>query len=547
MPQVSPARFVPTVSQQMRLQHVLGNDPNDTKSDVAEDRAGTETGIAGLDPETTIHSASSDASHNDRLAFDLAVEKPETAPQPFMGTHAEKQLKADPLYRIARSQNKASQTEKLENFAYGNHQMRRHLVKGGMGQVYVAYDHFLQREVALKELFPQATMDESIVRRFLVEAAITAKLELPGIVPIHSLGLDFNGNPYYTMKLIHGITFLDAIKQYHKDKSRAELKRLVRCFVVVCKTMAIVHKKGIIHRDLKPANVMLGEHGETLLMDWGIAKFLSDVHKPTHSLPPSEGVVRYDDCPDLTTAGAIVGTPAFMAPEQAEPGGPNVGPRSDIYCLGGMLYFLLTGRNAFASRTARETLQKLRTENVPRPSNFCKDIPPGLEAICLKAMQRNPDFRYQTVEELVADVCNWLDGEAISVYEDPWQERVVRWIRKNRLSSPVLAGVGAVLVGLFLGGVLIGTQFRRTGSTTPLSIPAEVSSYWTEQMRTAAAEQRNIQARINRLTELVSKETDPEKFVPFRHELETEQLRLKEADKKLHLLETTVHTLFPRR
>lgn len=377
------------------------------------------------------------------------------------GTYAEKLLNADPIYRISRAKSKKAEN-KAEGFTYGIHRIIRPHVKGGMGQVHVAYDQFLKRQVALKELFPRATHEEWTVRRFIVEAEITAQLEHPGIVPVHSLGLDMNGNPYYTMKLLHGITFFEAIKEYHKKRMPSELKRLIRRFVSVCQTIGFAHKKGFIHRDLKPANIMLSENGETLVMDWGIAKSFLEENQQLNA-SPFDDVSPEEDKGELTMAGTIVGTPAFMAPEQAEPGGPNVGPQSDIYSLGGLLFFILSGRVAFQCRTGKETLTRLKNENVPRPTTICKDIPAGLEAICLKAMQRLPEHRYQTAEELAKDICNWLDDERISVYEDSWQDKLARWLRRNRQSSTRNAGLGISLLLLAaLTGIFVDRHFFPT-------------------------------------------------------------------------------------
>ena len=360
-------------------------------------------------------------------------------------THAERLLNADPFYRITRAKRSKQQPDKVDpnkGFVYGIHRIVRSHVKGGMGMVHIAYDQFLKREVALKELFKESLTDQSIVHRFIVEAEITAQLEHPGIVPIHALGLDLNGNPYYTMKLIRGRTLQEAIKHYFKDPSEAGLKTLVRKFVSVCQTMSFAHNKGVIHRDLKPANIMLSEHGETLVMDWGIAKtYNKDLASgtgitlsETNSQETSSTGGGYSR-PELTMAGTVVGTPAFMSPEQASPDSQEVGPISDIFSLGAILFYMLTGRNAYTGKTSQEVLTKVLTTNPPRPSEVARNIPPGLEAICLKAMCRHPKGRYQTANELVADLCNWLDGEPTTALKETYTERIWRYFRKNRQMS----------------------------------------------------------------------------------------------------------------
>ena len=221
-----------------------------------------------------------------------------------------------------------------EGGEYGIHRILRVHQRGGMGRILIGYDQYLKREVAIKELHADVAEDESIVRRFIGEAEITAQLEHPGVIPIHRIGHIGQGSgglPYYTMKMIKGETLQDAIKAYHRKPSKQELLNLVRRLVSVSKTIAFAHSKGVIHRDLKPANIMLGEHGETLVMDWGLAKpynqgiedsYISIIHQTKQ------------DRPELTMIGAIVGTPAFMSPEQANAEENVVGPLSDVFSLG---------------------------------------------------------------------------------------------------------------------------------------------------------------------------------------------------------------------
>ncbi|MDR2440456.1 MAG: serine/threonine protein kinase [Planctomycetaceae bacterium] len=333
---------------------------------------------------------------------------------------------------------------------YGIHRILRTHQKGGMGRILIAYDQYLKRDIALKELHPEVAEDESIVRRFIGEAEITAQLEHPGIVPIHTLGLDKSGHPYYTMKLIKGHTLQEAIKAYHRNPTRQELLNLVRRLVSICKTMAFAHNKGVIHRDLKPANIMLGEHGETLVMDWGLAK-------PFTHLGNDETYVSViqqhnsEPRPELTMVGAIVGTPAFMSPEQAAPEESVVGPLSDVFSLGTILYYLLSGQTAFSGRSTQEVLNKVRAASPPRPSEIKPNVPLGLEAICAKAMAKEPANRYQSATELVDDLCRWLDGEPVKAQKETTYQKIRRWIHHHRLISisvPTILILGGILMSL---------------------------------------------------------------------------------------------------
>jgi len=342
---------------------------------------------------------------------------------------------------------------------YGIHRILRIHQRGGMGRILVGYDQYLKREVAIKELHPDVAEDESIVRRFIGEAEITAQLEHPGVVPIHRIGQGGDGLPYYTMKMIKGETLQDAIKAYHRKPSKPDLLNLVRRLVSVSKTIAFAHSKGVIHRDLKPANVMLGEHGETLVMDWGLAKpynqgleetYISIVHQTKQTRP------------ELTMIGAIVGTPAFMSPEQANAEDNIVGPLSDVFSLGTVLYYMLAGQTAFSGRSTQEVLSKVRACNPTPPSHVKPHVPHGLEAICLKAMAKLPENRYQGATEFSDDLCRWLDDEPIAAEKDSFLSKTRRWLLCHR--TPWAAFIWVLILSLLLTcfGVWIMEHYRNT-------------------------------------------------------------------------------------
>ena len=340
---------------------------------------------------------------------------------------------------------------------YGIHRILRVHQRGGMGRILVGYDQYLKREVAIKELHADVAEDESIVRRFIGEAEITAQLEHPGVVPIHRIGQGGNGLPYYTMKMIKGETLQDAIKAYHRKPSKQELLNLVRRLVSVSKTIAFAHSKGVIHRDLKPANVMLGEHGETLVMDWGLAKpynqgleetYISVIHQTKHTRP------------ELTMIGAIVGTPAFMSPEQANAEENIVGPLSDVFSLGTVLYYMLAGQTAFSGRSTQEVLNKVRACAPTPPSCIKPNVPRGLEVICLKAMAKLPENRYQGATEFSDDLCRWLDDEPISAEKISFLSKARRWLLYRR--TPWAAFIWVLLLSLLLAciGLWATGQYR---------------------------------------------------------------------------------------
>src|SRR5260370_28463527 len=226
--------------------------------------------------------------------------------------------------------------------------------------------------------------------RFRLEAEITGRLEHPGVVPVHGLMQDGDGQPCYAMRFIQGETLKQAIQCFHEAEKAARdpgerslaLRQLLTRFIAVCNTAAYAHSRGILHRDLKPGNLMLGTYGETLVVDWGLAKpFQRD--EATRS--DEEDTLRPASAINSTgtQVGQVVGTPAYMSPEQAAGRWDLVGPASDIYSLGATLYMLLTGQ-ATLQGDARATLRAVQWGGFPRLRQRNKAVPPALEAICLK-------------------------------------------------------------------------------------------------------------------------------------------------------------------
>ncbi|QDV37163.1 serine/threonine protein kinase [Tautonia plasticadhaerens] len=347
--------------------------------------------------------------------------------------------------------------------------VREH-AKGGLGSVLVAFDEELRREVALKEIQERHADDPDSRSRFLVEAEITGGLEHPGVVPVYSLGRNPDGRPFYAMRFIRGESLRKAIERFH-DPERGpkdpgahilQLRGLLRRFVDVCNALEYAHSRGVIHRDIKPDNIMLGPYGETLLVDWGLAKALDHLDRSsrTEELPlrPISGA---GSTPTLD--GSAVGTPAFMSPEQAEGNLAVLGPPSDIYSLGATLYQILTGHPPFTERNLFQVLLQVRNGEFPPPRLVNPDIPPGLEAICLTAMARPIGDRYDSCQSLADDLEHWLADEPISVYVEPWSVRLGRWAKRHRT---LVAGTAVLLitavVALTVGAILLKREQSRT-------------------------------------------------------------------------------------
>jgi serine/threonine-protein kinase len=345
--------------------------------------------------------------------------------------------------------------------------------RGGLGEVFVAHDEELRREVALKCIQEHKAQDPASRSRFVMEAEITGGLEHPGIVPVYGLGQYADGRPYYAMRFIRGDNLKEAIDRFHREnavgadsrKRNLALRELLGRFLDVCQAVAYAHSRGVLHRDLKPGNVMLGRYGETLVVDWGLAKSgirsqgfeTRDSTKEGRLEPGSAG----DSAP--TQAGTALGTPGFMSPEQADGRIDQLGPASDVYSLGATLYALLIGKPPFVDTDVGCVLKRVRNGDFVAPRQVNKAVAPALDAICRKAMSLRPEDRYGSALELAADVENWLADETVSAYREPWWPRLARWARRHR---PLVAGGAALLltavVALSVGIVVVDRERQRT-------------------------------------------------------------------------------------
>jgi serine/threonine protein kinase len=285
----------------------------------------------------------------------------------------------------------------------------KELARGGMGAVYLAEDAELNRQVAIKVLStPELT--EDLRRRMIREAQIIARLEHPGIVPVHDVGVLPDGRVFYAMKFVRGAR----LDEY--AASTSSTRERLRKFQAVCDAVAFAHAHGVIHRDLKPQNIMIGSFGEVLVLDWGVAKILREdsgvsSEADTLMLPPGGTNKEID-----TAHGTVIGTRQYMSPEQARGEINQLDERSDIYSLGAVFYFLLTDHAP--------------TDEKPRAVN--PKVSKRAEAICLKAMSPDRSSRYASAAELSTDVSRLLDAEPVSAYRENAYEKVSRWVSKNR-------------------------------------------------------------------------------------------------------------------
>jgi serine/threonine-protein kinase len=353
---------------------------------------------------------------------------------------------------------------------------------GGLGDVLVARDAELNRDVALKQIKPDHASDPDSQGRFLLEAEITGGLEHPSIVPVYGLGHYADGRPYYAMRFIRGDSLKEAIEHFHKHDTpdrdpgerSLELRDLLGRFVDVCNAIAYAHSRGVLHRDLKPGNIMLGKYGETLVVDWGLAKPLDAPPQPEQAVhQPGEGTLTPASASfaSQTVMGSAVGTPQFMSPEQAAGRIDQLGPASDVYSLGATLFSLLTGAAPIADPDAATVLHKVKLGEVRSPRQVKPNVPMPLDAICRKAMALDPADRYATPRVLADDIEHWLADEPVSAWPEPWTVKARRWIGRHQLLvTSVASAILVATVSLTIATVLLNIAWDNEKAAKKLAM-----------------------------------------------------------------------------
>jgi eukaryotic-like serine/threonine-protein kinase len=304
--------------------------------------------------------------------------------------------------------------DQLERYKVANE-----IARGGMGSILKTEDRDLRRYVAMKVLLDPGETNAKMYERFVKEAQVTGFLEHPNIVPVHELGIDRNARPFFTMKLIGGESLGSVLKKLRNNDTECReifpTRRLLGTFVQVCNAVSFAHSCGVIHRDLKPENIMLGEYGEVLVMDWGLAKIrdFEEILAPHNVADPDDYM--------QTQEGVVLGTPPYMPPEQATGDISSTDERSDVFALGAILYEIITGRMLYDGETVGEIINKAANADFELPSRV-KKTASEIEKVCIKSLQMNKEERYQSVNELSESVKAYLDHRVIPAYNlKPWQ------------------------------------------------------------------------------------------------------------------------------
>ena len=314
----------------------------------------------------------------------------------------------------------------------GRYYVEEEIGKGGMGKVYRGFDVNLKRPVAIKTIHASMASRRSWLKRFRMEALIIATLRHPNIVQIYEV-IARGRLPLIVMEYIDGTRYDDIIQDENFDR-----KLHLNTFVTICEAIGYAHGRGVLHRDIKPSNIMISKDGQPKIMDFGVAKILGDNGN--------------DEMVSLQTMeGCVLGSPAFMSPEQARGNHRNLDIRSDIYSLGATFYFALTKQIPFSGTSVAEVITQVIKEDVTPPSVLTKGLAPDLEGICMKAMEKDYEKRYQTAVEFAEDLVNFRDGLPVTARRYGFKERAIRAIRrKKEMFVLSTCAVLAMFAGIFV-------------------------------------------------------------------------------------------------
>ena len=393
----------------------------------------------------------------------------------------------------------------------GNYQILEEIGRGGMGVIYRARQRHSRRIVAVKRILSYHADSQETLARFRREAEAAASLDHPNILPIYEVSESEDGLPFFSMKFAGGGSLLEAAPAL-----RSEPRRAVALMARVARAVQYAHVKGILHRDLKPGNVMLDGHGEPLVSDFGLAKWLDVTSDLTHTL-------------------TIFGTPGYIAPEQVKGSATNLSPASDVYSLGAILFHLLTGRPPFLGEHALAVIQQASEKSAPKLRTLAPTLDRDLETICAKCLEREPYARYRSAGDLAEDLERWLEGHSIVARPVSPAVRLWRWSRRN----PITAGMTALVLAL---GTAVGVMsWNAESATAPAAsgiavLPFENLSVDDENTFFADSVQDGILTKLARVADL--KVISRTSVLPYRGARSAQQIA--HALNVTHVLEGSV-------
>jgi serine/threonine protein kinase len=321
-----------------------------------------------------------------------------------------------------------------------------------MGTVFLALDRKLDRQVAMKVVNIQ---DDALQRRFRREAVGTANLRHPNILPVFDYGIVEDGRPFYTMELVEGQSLRSLIEALHEsDEAKAKLRSLLRILCQVCEALSYAGEQGTVHRDLKPDNIMVGEFNQVWVVDWGLATLTDCPILPSNSGKASKQGVTANDRLNSTRVGQVLGTPVYMAPEQARGRTDQLTPLVDVYAAGAVLFEVLSGRAPFADLSSDQVIDQLLRDERPELTDGAFLIPAPLRSVVKQAMAPKPVDRYQTAHTLASDLQHWMDGGPVVAHRETWLERLAR------LGSRFSAAIAIIAFYLIVRAILLLTIGR---------------------------------------------------------------------------------------
>ncbi len=403
---------------------------------------------------------------------------------------------------------RASATVVVRGEQRRGYELHEEIARGGMGVIIKAFDRGLGREVALKMLRDEMSHQPRFVHRFLEEASITARLDHPGVIPVHEVGRDTANRDYFAMRLVRGRDLLQIIELANANQEGWNQARCLTVILRVCEAMAYAHDKGILHRDLKPSNVMVGAFGEVYVMDWGLARVIG--HDDSRDLRlrelvdvegGSDGDERANvESPIVTMDGEILGTPCYMPPEQALGRVAELGPRSDVYSVGAMLYHLLGGVMPYSQRgksiPARAVLKRVAA-SPPRPLHELRQgLPAELVAICETAMARDPAQRYASMLAMAEDLRAFLETRVVQAYQTGAFAELSKWVQRNKALS---VASGAAVLALVLGLVASLVLKKQSDDNATL---AQINATTAQQQEKVATARADDVLRLSALQDL---------------------------------------------